>query len=333
MQTPTFPFTDESRHLLAYLPWRTILEWRKAEAEAGGEGNGFHLHPYIYAHRSGNVSEYLREGDVIWLFTLPYYGRYASLPSLYAMLAVEDKADQAEAPDDSRQARVPHYLKETGGPKLWRYVFFGNRKNSRYFPINNFSALLRPMLPEEAARRLESAPPNGYGFLGMIFQQPREITLQEGALCFEFQQRLQERKTWFLSYRPQGEGEGVRKLAEELLGAGFTCRVGLNREAGSMPKAAGERLDMGLLSAVASCDGLLALESEAYWQSYQAGLEYGAARALLDEQPGFRFLEAPASSLNAKEERRRLVEKAGRFGGYQEELEEKRSSDGVGSGE
>ena len=142
MQTPTIPFTDKSRHLLAYLPWRTILEWRIAEAEAGGTGNGSHLHPYIYAHRSGNVSEYLREGDVIWLFTLPYYGRYASLPSLYAMLVVEDKADQAEAPDGSRHARVPHYLKEAGGPKLWRYVFFGNRKHSRYFPINNFSGLI-----------------------------------------------------------------------------------------------------------------------------------------------------------------------------------------------
>ncbi len=331
MLTPSFSLSDDTRHFLAYVPWRTILDWRREEARAGRLHKGSLLKPYAYATRIRKAYEYLRKGDIIWIFTIPYYGEYGSFPSLNTMLVVEDSMDREE--EAGKRHMIPAYFSAEGEQQHWRYVFLGDQGYSRYFPINNCLELLRLLLSEKAARNLDSAKQRGYGYLGMVFQHARKLSSEQGKRFYEFQQNLRKQKTLFISYRHGEEPEIVDELVKGLLRAKVNCWQDLNRIPRSIADDAGEEPEAffkeELLSAVEECDGLLALESEAYWKSFWTGLEYGAGQALTEVKPGFRLIEAGLSSLASEKERRKLIEKVAWAGNILVEAGLKRSSDGV----
>ncbi len=313
MPTAAYQLSEDTRHFLAYVPWRTILDWRREEIKAGRPHKQEQLKPYAYATRIGQAYEHLRPGDVIWIFTIPYYGKYGSFPSLNTMLVVEDQLDRLEEQDQQRLRKVPGYFDAGHNQRQWRYIFFGDPEYSRYFPINNCYELLRPLLSGEAARKLESNVQHGYGHLGMIFQRARTIGAEAGRQFFEFQERVQKHKSLFISYRHREEQELVGSVVEGLLQAGVVCWFDLNRIPPEMSRGVVkeplEFFKVELLQAVEGCDGLLALESETYWESYWTGLEYGAAKALEARNSGFRFFEAKLPLLQSVTERQKLIER------------------------
>lgn len=313
MPDAAFTLSKETRHYLAYVPWRTILDWRREEIKAGRRHKSSQLKPYAYATRIKQAYEYLREGDIIWIFTIPYYGKYGSFPSLNTMLVVEDQLDRVAEQDQQRLKKVPAYFDAGRNQKQWRYIFFGDQEYSRYFPINNCYELLRPLLSEEAARKLESNVQHGYGYLGMIFQRARAISAEAGRQFFEFQEEVQKHKSLFISYRHREAQELVGSVVEGLLQAGVLCWFDLNRIPPEVSKGVVEKplefFKTELMQAVGGCNGLLALESETYWESYWTGLEYGAAKALEARDSGFRFFEAKLPLLQSVAERQQLIER------------------------
>lgn len=331
MQTPSFSLSDDTRHFLAYVPWRTILDWRREEVRAGRLHKGSQLKPYAYATRIRKAYDYLRKGDVIWIFTIPYYGEYGSFPSLNTMLVVEDSMDREE--EAGKRHMIPAYFSAEGEQQQWRYVFLGDQGYSRYFPINNCLELLRLLLSEKAARNLDSAKQRGYGYLGMVFQHARKLSAEQGKRFYEFQQNIRKQKTLFISYRHGEEPEIVDELVKGLLRAKVNCWQDLNRIPRGIADDAGEEPEAffkeELLSAVEECDGLLALESEAYWKSFWTGLEYGAGQALTEVKPGFRLIEAGLASLASAEARRKLIEEASQAIAPMLQMKRQPSSDGV----
>ncbi|MCB0555606.1 MAG: toll/interleukin-1 receptor domain-containing protein [Phaeodactylibacter sp.] len=317
MPEPAFTLSENTRHYLAYVPWRTILNWRREEIKAGRRHKDSQSKPYAFATRIGQAFKYLRNGDVIWILTIPYYGKYGSFPTLNAMLVVEDKVDRVAEQDRGRLAKVPPYFNTKGAQRQWRYIFFGNQATSRYFPINNCLEQLRPLLPAATAQKLESGAPHGYGFLGMAFQRARAISPEQGQQLFEFQQNLHKQKSLFISYRHREEPDLVGSIVEGLLQAGLVCWFDLNRIPPEVSKGVVEKplefFKEELLQAVEACDGLLAIESDAYWKSYWTGLEYGAAQALSALKPGFRFFKAQLPLLDSEAERQKLIAIASQF--------------------
>lgn len=288
MNNPT-DYSNPS-HFIVYVLWDVILEWKAEEVKAGRLSKREHLKPYAYGTGARCISEKVKQNDIVWVFTIPRYGRYASCPSLNAMITVAEVVDQKTEKKEKRLRLIPDYIKSKWSPKKdegWRYVIIGNKERSRYFPINNAYPLLMETILKGRKSEVEAkVAGERFGYIGQYCQTIRKIDSNHYPELLKYKDNIHKADTVFVSYR-RGWGSGIiKQLVESLLRMRVNCWLDINRlpQCISLSTKTERYFTLEIENAIKESKLFLAVKRGDYLDSKWTTLEYNVARTFLDSE-------------------------------------------------
>jgi len=97
-------------HFIVFVRWDIILDWKGKEIVENRLSKNEHLKPYAYGTGARGISEKVKNGDILWIFTIPIYGNFSSFPSVVAMLTVDEVIDQENEKNKDKLALIPGYI-------------------------------------------------------------------------------------------------------------------------------------------------------------------------------------------------------------------------------
>lgn len=307
-------------HFIAYVRWDIVLDWKKEEIKAGHIKKRSHVKPYAYGTAVEEVYNKIRKDDILWILTIPKFGKYSSFPSLNAKIVVEEKIDQGSEKNKEQLEKIPKYIKKKWDPHKkegWQYVIIGNKDKSRYFPINNsYNKVVKPILGKEKIERVEQRiQEKHYGFVAQYFQKIRKIEKKAGKKIENYQKMIQKKAVLFVSYR-HGRGiKIVKDIVERLLKKEINCWFDISRIPKRLSKKDFKKIEKyfeyELINAINESHGFLAIKRKDYFSSVWTTLEYKHAKktGLARENRGkdYRFCEVELVELLQNDDRRKLV--------------------------
>src|SRR3989304_417496 len=236
MTNPSAP-----NHFMAYVRWDIILDWKAEEIKAGRLLKSERLKPYAYGTGAPGISAKIKEGDIVWIFTIPKYDKYLSYPSLNTMITVAEVIDRQSEKDEKKLGLIPDYIKahwNAEKKKGWRYVIIGNRESSHYFPINNaYPLIVSNILQEKTIEVERKVSGEHFGHVAQYFQTVRKINTEYKSKILEFQEKIDRSDTVFISYRRGRGARIIKMLAESLLKEGLNCWLDINRMPQDIPSS------------------------------------------------------------------------------------------------
>ncbi len=199
---------------IVYVAWKTIADWkqkmREASAVKGSEkakpqrkGGKLNKYPFQYASEQSRFMN-MRNGDNLWLVTLPQFEGFCQAPSIMARLNLEDVYDRMEG--------CPVEV-SIHSDKLGRYLAVGKpgRAIDTYPPLYNVFDVLLNSEFEGRAKDLheyqawldegEFGARGPYYRMAQHFRTLRKFTSASGKRLRERHQTAVEGRRAFISYK------------------------------------------------------------------------------------------------------------------------------------
>jgi hypothetical protein len=280
----------DTRHLLVYLSWNVLFEWKRRRKEEGADRVSVReAAPFAYGSDQVTLYNNARPGDVVWVFSAPRFSRYRLPPSLIARLHVSDVIDQDNLEEDSEVARkIPDAVKK------WRYVVLGDRSRSTYFPLNNaysvltsieFGGASKTIDPETCThcRKLIASGKQIFSGIPAHLQRVRRLARGFGADVERYAAQVKRGRMVFLSYRRRDAsrmaGELVRKLEDRSVYCWLDNLMMPRRVAGGKIKLKKALMTDTLSDGLRQTTMFLALVTRSYNKSEWTSKELGLAAA------------------------------------------------------
>ncbi len=220
-------------HFIVYVRWDIILDWKGNEIVENKLSKNEHLKPYAYGTGARGISEKVKKGDILWIFTIPIYGNFSSFPSVVAMLTVDEVIDQENEKNKDKLARIPGYIRKHWDPdkkKGWKYAIIGNKDESHYFPLNNaYDLITKKILKDKSCILEKRISGKYYGYIAQYFQTIRRIPVNLIRDMISYKKKIHRSDSIFISYRRRSGSKTVKILVESLLKRGINCWLDINR--------------------------------------------------------------------------------------------------------
>ena len=279
---------SKKQHFLTYVLWEHILKWKRQEIMAGHGNRNEHVKPYAFGTSRKFIFNKAKKGDVLWIFTIPKFSEYSSLPSLIAKLIIEKVVDREKDTDKETLDKIPKYIRdrwEAGNrKKSWQYVVLGKEKaeenQSSYFPMNSaFFQIKSAVKPENRKKVTGENGKKNNSYLSNYFRTIRKIANRPGNSLLNFVNNLEKQKIVFISYRRGKGSKLVHKLVEQLMREKMNCWLDINR----IPQEKDKKIEFEtffrneLKSTLDECKTFVALKRSDYFESYWTKLEFNLA--------------------------------------------------------
>jgi hypothetical protein len=299
-----------SNHFIVYVLWEIILDWKAMEVMGGRLSKRERLKPYAYGTDAKGIPDKIKKGDIVWVLTIPKYGKYSSYPSLNAMMTVSQVIDQEKETDERVLRLIPDYIRARwNSQKKWRTVIIGDRKQSRYFPVNNaYSILVNSILKDKKFEIKKKVSGANFGYIGQYFQTIRKLEADPGQKLMSYQEKLHKADTVFISYRRGRGAPIIKRIAEALLKRKINCWLDINmmaqRFSNSNADQAEQYFQAEIKDAIKESRIFLAVKRKDYFKSKWTHLEYDVAKS---HKTSPFFLEADLAILKDRKKFTELI--------------------------
>jgi hypothetical protein len=274
---------NRRNHFIAYVRWDIILEWMREEIKAGRKNKKGRIKPYAYGTDAEGIWKVVKEEDILWILTIPRYGRYSSLPSLNTMIVVDDIINQKCERNEERIKKIPSYIRKKWiSEDKWQYVIIGAGDISKYFPINDsYDGVVKPLLKGKIRKLKKRIKGEKFGYIGQHFQKIRQISRGIGERIYKYHEEIEKTKPLFISYKHGRGSKIVKGVVENFLKQRINCWLDISRIPRNLSdeesKEIAEYLESELVDAVDESAAFLSITRKDYFDSYWTLLEYVTA--------------------------------------------------------
>lgn len=326
-------------YFLAYVLWVNVLKWKEEEIFAGRQSKQDHRKPYafgtsrsdIYHEYKKSVKDNNSDKCVLWIFSIPRFGRLFSRPSLIAKLTIDIVIDRKNEEEKIYEDRIPKYIKDrwiNGNKNLnWQYVVLGKRELSCYYPYNFIYKELkasvkqdsRKGVPKETEKKINS-------YFSNYFRTIKKIDKNANSKLMEFDSNIniteEKNNIIFISYRRGENTDVVFKTIDMLTRAKLLCWMDINR----IPQVEEKNINflkffyLELFESIEKSSIFLALKRDDYFASKWTTLEYCLAehedkrrKKINKKCKGLKILEYDIKMLRKESDIKNLVGEVSRY--------------------